>query len=136
MSRIFLGGTHSGNPWRSELIRMLDEKKVGYFDPIVKDWNTEARIIELRERKTCEFVLYWITPEINGVYSIAEVIDDSNKRPLRTMYGFDVVSTIDSDLKLSDAMVKSLSAVGGMVVRNGGRWFRQLFEVADFLNKG
>lgn len=93
-------------------------------------------MIELRERETCDYVLYWIVPEMSSVYSIAEVIDDSNKRPLRTMYGFDVVSTIDSELKLSDAMVKSLSAVGGMVVRNGGRWFRQLFEVADFLNKG
>ena len=136
MSKLFLGGTHSKNPWRSELIQMLDPNKVGYFDPVVKDWNKEAQERELKERRTCEFVLYWITPDMSGVYSIAELIDDSNKRPNRTLYGFDVISSVNPDVKFTDGQVRSLSAVGRMVERNGGRWFRQLFEVAEYLNKG
>jgi GH15 family glucan-1,4-alpha-glucosidase len=40
---------------------------------------------ELRQRETCDICLYVITPKMTGVYSIAEVIDDSNKRPNKTV---------------------------------------------------
>lgn len=135
MAKVFLGGTCSGSKWRADLIRMLDTKRIGYFDPVVSEWNAEAQAREIRERKTCEYVLYWITPEIKGVYSIAEVIDDSNKRPTGTLFGFDVISDIDPDLKLSIELVKSLAAVGKMVERNGGRWFKTLSEVSEYLNE-
>ena len=36
---------------------------------------------EIKQRAECDFCLYVITPKMTGVYSIAEVVDDSNKRP-------------------------------------------------------
>ena len=135
MAKVYLGGTWNGALWRKDIIRMLDTRKVGYFDPIVKVWNEEAQKAEIKARETYEWVLYWITPEIKGVYSIAEAVDDSNKRPNNVLFGFEVVSCTDPWLKLDIELVKSLTAVGRMIECNGGRWFRQLFEVAEFLNK-
>jgi len=134
MAKVFLGGTCAGSKWREDLIRMLDTKRIGYFDPVVPDWNAEAQAREVKERETCDYRLYWITPEMKGVYSIAEVVDDSNKRPTGTLFGFDVISTVDPAVSMPIEQVKSLAAVGKMVVRNGGRWFKTLAEVAKYLN--
>ena len=68
--KVFLGGTCNESAWREELIPML---KIDYFNPVVDDWNEEAYKNELRERKICDLCLYTITPEMAGVYSIAEV---------------------------------------------------------------
>ena len=43
---------------------------------------------ELKQREECDFVLYVITPKMTGVYSIAEVVDDSNKRREKTLFYF------------------------------------------------
>jgi len=80
---VFLGGTAANSTWRDELIPSL---KIDYFNPIVDDWNEEAQKAEIKKRENCDFCLYVITPEMEGVYSIAEVIDDSNKRPERTIF--------------------------------------------------
>jgi len=135
MAKVFLGGTLGGSKWREELIRML---KIGYFNPDLGDpslWTEKAQQKEAKARETCEYRLFWFTPEIKGVFAIAELIDESNKRPTGTLFGFDVISTIDPELKLSLELVKSLAAVGRMVERNGGRWFKTLSEVATYLNE-
>jgi len=122
--KVFLGGTCNNSTWRDELIPLL---KIDYFNPVVDDWNEASYNRELQERKICDICLYVITPEMTGVYSIAEAVDDSNKRPSKTVFyftdGFDAGQT------------KSLSAVGTMVLNNGG-WWRggTIQDLADFLN--
>ena len=81
--KVFLGGTCNESIWRQNLIKML---KIDYFNPVVDDWNEEAYQRELFERNNCDFVLYVITPKMMGVYPIAEAVDDSNKRPEKTIY--------------------------------------------------
>lgn len=83
MSKVFLGGTCNDSTWRDDLIPKL---KIDYFNPIVDDWNKEAQQEEIKERKNSDYVLYVITPKMSGVYSIAEVVDDSNKRPEKTLF--------------------------------------------------
>lgn len=122
--RVFLGGTCAGSDWRKDLISKLE---ISYFNPVVEDWNEEAQKREIEERKTCDFVLYTITSDMKGVYSIAEVVDDSNKRPKKTVLcvlkkGFD------------KAELKSLGQVEKMVQENGGKVFDNLKAVAEFLN--
>lgn len=80
--KVFLGGTCAGRKWRDELIPQL---KCNYYNPIVKNWSEEDRLREVRERQTADIVLYTITSDMAGVYSIAEIIDDSNKRPNKTV---------------------------------------------------
>ena len=131
MTKVFLGGTCNESTWRSELIRML---KIDYFNPVVEDWTEECMAEEIRQRELCDYCLYVITPKMTGVYSIAEVVDDSNKRPEKTIF---CVLTDCDEGHFDLGQIKSLMSVGYMVERNGGQFFiDSLNGVADFLNNG
>lgn len=117
---------------------------IDYFNPVVDDWNEEAYEEELRQRELCDYCLYTITPKMLGYYSIAEVIDDSNKRPDKTIF---CVLPYEIEFKQNDITGEpvckfftkeqfySLNRIGEMVERNGGKYFCSLEEVADYLNK-
>jgi len=127
--KVFLGGTVNQSKWRNYVIPKL---KVDYFNPVVDDWNEEAYLRELHERQTCDYCLYVITPKMHGYYSIAEVIDDSNKRPKKTLF---CVLVRDGEDFFSEKQKKSLEAVGKMIEQNGGKWFRTLASAIAFLNE-
>lgn len=129
MSKVFLGGTCGGSKWRSLIIPKL---KIDYFDPVVPDWNDEAYQRELKEREESDYCLYTITPKMAGVYSIAEVIDDSNKRPEKTLF---FIILQDGGAEFSKDQLKSLQAVGKMVETNGGKFFKKLDDLIEYLNK-
>lgn len=129
MVKVFLGGTVNKSRWREYVIPRL---KINYFDPVVEDWNEQAYQQELHERQHCDFCLYVITPKMTGVYSIAEVVDDSNKRPQKTLF---CILLKDEDSKFTEKQVKSLEAVGKLVEKNGGHWFRSLNKAIAFLNR-
>jgi hypothetical protein len=128
MNKVFLGGTCNDSLWRNELIPLLN---CTYFNPVIPNWNDEAYKQELLERETCKYCLYVITPNMTGVYSIVEVIDDSNKRPEKTLF-----CILDTDIngEFNVIQMKSLLAVQKMVVNNGGKYFNSLKEIANFLN--
>lgn len=128
MTKVFLGGTVNGSIWRKKLIPMLD---IGYFDPVVEEWDEAAYQKELHERATCDYCLYVITPMMEGVYSIAEVVDDSNKRPDKVLFCF---LTKDKNQTFSTHQIKALRKVKQMIVENGGKGFEDLIEIANFLN--
>lgn len=86
MKRVFLGGTCNGSTWRNELIPELDKIGVDYFNPVVEKWDSKAQIEEIVQRQYCDIILYVITSDMSGFYSIAEAIDDSNKRPDKTIF--------------------------------------------------
>jgi len=131
MSKVFLGGTCNGSKWRNRIVHMLD---IDYFNPVVDDWTEDCMDEELRQRDICDFCLYTITPLMTGVYSIAEVVDDSNKRPEKTVF---VVLTSDGTFHetFSDGQIKSLKSVSRMVVKNGGKFFESLKSAAVWLNE-
>ena len=129
MKKVFLGGTCNESTWRSHLKSML---VISYFDPVVDDWTEECMTEEIRQRETCDYCLYVITPKMTGTYSIAEAIDDSNKRPEKTV--FCVLETEDQE-SFSKGQIKSLAQVGKMVERNGGRFFTTLTTTANYLNQ-
>ncbi len=124
--KVFLGGTWNESTWREDLIPML---KIDYFNPVVDDWTMECQIEEIEQRFKCDFVLYVITPQMTGVYSIAEVVDDSNKRPEKTIF-----CVLDYDGEFTLAHRKSLEAVETMVAANGAICFGCLEAVSNFFN--
>ena len=126
--KVFLGGTCNESEWRDILIPMLT---VDYYNPVVKDWNEKSYQQELKERQECNYVLYVITPKMTGVYAIAEVIDDSNKRPERTLFCF---LEFDGEKSFSQSQIMSLKRVARMIESNGGKALATLDSVADFLN--
>lgn len=124
--RVFLGGTCNEPDYRAELIPLL---AINYYNPVVSDWTPECQAEEVRQRAECDYVLYVITSAMTGVYSIAEVVDDSNKRPHKTVFcvipdGF------------TAGQLRSLRAVADMVRNNGGTVCERLADVATHLNGG
>jgi len=134
MKKVFLDGTWNGSEWRESLIPLLE---IDYFNPIVENWTPSDHERELKEREECDFVLYTITPRMMGCYSIAEVVDDSNKRPEKTILcilNIDYDEDEDEELEWPESQVQSLVYVAEIVDKNGGKVFASLEEVADYLN--
>ena len=110
----FLGGTCAGTKWRDELIPMLDKFGVKYFNPVVEDWTEECIAIEEDEKNNkCNCHLYVLTPDMQGTYSIAEIIHSTH---LANMYGTNVDKIMFVRLDIGDRdwekhEIKSLLAV-------------------------
>lgn len=129
--KVFLGGTCNGSDWRDRLIPYLH---LDYFNPVVDNWNEEAKKNELKQREECDFILYTITPKMKGFYSIAEAVDDSNKRASKTIF---CVFLNDDELFFDDKQINSLREIGRMIERNGGKYLlahRSVEYLADALN--
>jgi len=122
--KVFLGGTCNGSTWRDELIPMLT---IDYYNPVVPDWTPECQAEEIRQRETCDYVLYTITPLMTGVYAIAEAVDDSNKRPSQTVF---CILEEDGGKRFTDSQLKSLRSVSKMIENNGGLTLNLLEEVS------
>ena len=140
--KVFLGGTCNESKWREELIAKL---RINYYNPVVEDWTEECMAEERRQRMICDYCLYVITPRMSGTYSIAEAVDDSNKRPKKTIFcllstdeGWYDTSTSKTPNRIcfTESQLRSLNQVGEMVKRNGGQYFTNLDDVAEYLNKG
>jgi hypothetical protein len=122
--KVFLGGTCNNSTWRDDLIKMLE---IDYFNPVVDDWTPDCINIENREKERSDFLLFVITKEMTGVYSIAEVVDASNKAPEKT------VLCILPD-GFTDGQNRSLQAVMRLVEENGAAVFIDLETTAEYLN--
>lgn len=129
MKKIFLGGTCNDSTWREILIPMLNG--YDYFNPVVDDWTKEDYQNELKERENCDICLYTITPYMTGVYSIAEIIDDSNKRPSKTSL---IILSSDGTKEFDTTQLKSLMTVKEMAEINGAKTFLSLESFVKDLN--
>lgn len=141
----FLGGTCNDSTWRDELI---PELKCDYFNPVVADWTKEFQEEEKRQRASCDYCLYVITPEMTGVFSIAEIADDSNKRPGKTIFHFIESRDINpfnppkyaagyiqnGKIHFTESQIKSLKQVGQLVEENGGFWAPTMNDLLAKLN--
>ena len=131
MKKVFLGGTCSSK-WRDAFISTL---KIDYYNPVVDDWTPSAQQEEDRQKKLCQYHLYVVTPNMEGIFSIAELIDDSNKIKNHTIICF-----LKEDVK--DGVVtawtpqqeRSIAAVVRMARYNGAICLPDLKKVTDWLN--
>lgn len=128
--KVFLGGTCNESTWRNRMMIYLYDEGLEYFNPVVDDWNNTAQENELHERESCNFCLYAITPKMAGCYAIAEVVDDSNKRPNKTIF---VLLKDDDKLRFTEGQWKSLVSVANIVTRNGGKVFEDLKSAAMWM---
>ena len=141
MIRVFLGGTTKGYDWRKvieerfEYINFLE-----LFNPIVDNWDDEAKERENKYKEFSDLNVYVITPHMEGCYSIAEVVDDSNKSPEKTVFAYLPAVKNDHEIRtFTKSMLHSLEAVAEIVKSNGGTCFTSLEEVIyyirDYINK-
>ena len=115
--KVFLGGTCNGSNWREKLIPKL---KIDYFNPLVSNWDKKAQLNEIKEKNKADFLLFVITPLMTGVYSIAEVVDASNKKPEKTIL---CILNEENGKKWTKSQRNSLSAVEDLVHSNGALMF-------------
>ncbi len=131
VDRIFLGGTCAKTVWREQLIPLL---KCEYFNPVVVDWTEECIEIEENEKEhKCNIHLYVITSAMQGVYSIAEIVDSAHRSDKKTFFvlieeGFD------------KAQLKSLKAVGSLIMKhkNASLAYMKVLKIeqlAEFINE-
>ncbi len=134
--KVFLGGTVVGtNPsygWRGKFIPKLNDN-VEYFNPVVKRWDNDSRKEENRQKKVCDYNLFVITPDIHGYFSIFEATDLSNKRPNKVIFCV-IDETFENDNKFNRAQSRSLNLIGKQIEYNGGKFFTNLDDVANYLN--
>jgi len=128
MLKVFLGGTKDST-WRDYVIERL---KIDYVNPVVDDWNEQARLNEIEQRAKCSHLLYVITPLMTGVYAIAEAVQDSCKRPDQTIF---CVINDDNDKTFDESQLRSLKAVADLIEANGSKVFTSLDDVIDYLNE-
>ena len=127
--KIHIGG---GLDEKSNALSSLKSKlKVDYFDPSTLPNDFHSFKINKNEWTNCDYCLYLITPLMKGFDNIVNVVDDSNKRPNKTVFCF---ITQDSDSKFTEHQIKSLKAIGEMVKKNGAQWFESLDETIVFFN--
>lgn len=125
--KVFLGGTCNESDWRERLIPLL---KIRYFNPVVEDWTEECFQREMEEKESSDYQLFVITPLMTGVFSIAEVVDCSNKCPEKAVFCF---ITEDGGKTFDEGQIKSLTKVGEMVENNGGKFVRNFDQLPDVL---
>lgn len=125
--RVFLGGTCNGSLWRNELIALL---QIDYFNPATENWTPEHQQEEQRQREICDYCLYTLTPKMTGVFSIAELVEDSIKHPDKTVL---CLLEQDGGEQFSEHQWKSLEATAQLVRKNGAPVFYSLADVAASL---
>lgn len=130
-----LFGTCENTNWREEFIKLLNDD-IETFNPVVNNWNEEAKRNEEYHKKNDDYILFVITPNIAGVYSIAEAVDMSNKRPDRVLFLYTKVDyNIDKGVtKFTDKQINSLEEVKKLIKNNGSKVFDSLEEASQFIN--
>lgn len=76
---VFLGGTtfkDESMDWRREVERRVNPN-IRCFNPIVEEWDEYQRKVEENAKANSKYKLYVLTPQMRGVYSIAEMMLDS-----------------------------------------------------------
>ena len=128
---VFLGGTCAASTWREELLGKLDLGTISAFNPVVEDWTPECQKEEDFHRENDDICLYVITPEGEGFYSFVEVVDDSNKRPGRTIL---CVLMEANGKKFEGHMKKCVLKTMLVVANNGVLVVDNLEDLAKHLN--
>jgi hypothetical protein len=72
--KIFLGGTID-SVWRKEFISFLEDEHIDYYNPVItgRSWNLDDALEEERQKTICDQILFVITPNMKGFYSIWEM---------------------------------------------------------------
>lgn len=116
MNRVFLGGTCNGDKWRENLIPLLEEYNISYFNPVVDDWNDDCIKIEEDEKDNkCDIHLFLITANMKGIYSIGEMMASATQENKKTL--FVVFGEFDKDLS------KSLVATNKLARKYGKNYY-------------
>lgn len=129
-TKVFLGGTCNGSKWRDEVIPKLE---VPYYNPVNavgEDWDV---IKESQDRRLlCNCALYVITPQMEGAYSIAEIVEDSIVRKNKVVVCF---LKQYGDKEFSDAVWQSCLAIMELIKQYHEHTYTGLDSAVQAVNR-
>lgn len=130
--KVFLGGTIGNTDWRSIFQRFLTKYNISYFNPQIKNrqWNQEDRQNEENEKLSSNIHLYVITPQMTGLYSIAELVQSSNIENINTVVVF--LKKIGNK-QFNDNVFNSLKNIKDLIKENNNTYV--YFNLRDALVK-
>ena len=129
--KVFLGGTCCNTTWRDNIIPKL---KIQYFNPVVDNWTPDCIKEEYKQKNDlCDIHLYVITPQLKGVFSIAEIIQSCLTEGKTTVL-YIMNKDMDDDSTWSKEMKSSLSEVRNLAKTDGAIICDNLTNVVDTLN--
>ena len=133
--RVFMGGTCQGFDWRNVLEdRFKDDKNVELYNPVVDDWTCDKVREENEYKEIAEINLFVITPYMEGVYSIAEVVDLSNKKPENLVFAYIDHFVDGKEIRdFTSKMKHSLAVTAKLITKNGGVVFTSLDDVEKYI---
>lgn len=127
MNKVFLGGVRNGDNWRDRLIPLLS---VEYYNPEAEDDTERGELEKAKQKRECDFRLYVITMDVKGLYWVAEVVDDSNKKPDKTILC--ILEGTEGSF-IHGHLCRSIWSVADLVKDNGAAVFTRLEQVAAYL---
>jgi len=135
-NRPFVGlfGTCNDSNWRNELIPQL---KVPFFNPVITDgsWNESCRQVEEQAKSRAHILLYVITPEMIGIYSIAELVISACKSTRSTDIVVVFLEKYGSK-EFTNEQSKSIAATKALLRQTTTAIILESLQVtADFINK-
>ncbi|NRA12776.1 MAG: hypothetical protein HRT57_12535 [Crocinitomicaceae bacterium] len=116
--KVYIGGIGSESNWKTEFSELTN--------------GSEIQLVEGDSslKKECEFILYVITPKMNGVEAIINVVNDSNIESVKTVF---CALSEEGEFEFSKHQLKSLKATSKMIETNGGHYFTSLGETAQYI---
>lgn len=115
---IFLGGTVDDD-WRTKFIHIWNKskdektKEIELFNPIIDDWNEEARKKENDTKENAKLNLFVITPNQKGMFSFAEMIECAHS-------GKVFFALVDTYNQFDKRSMSSYNSIGELVEKHKG----------------
>lgn len=114
---LFLGGNTNSKfrpNWRNQLLENKGlVSKFDMFNPVVKNWSESDQLNEEIHRNQDDVLLFALMG--NNIFSIAEAVDCSNKRPESTI----VLIDLEEIERNKSIRIKSIKEIGRMLSING-----------------
>lgn len=142
--KLYLGGVDNKSSWKVNLLAKLF-KEVSPTDNLYDVFNTEGAVYNDTEEKFREqskhkdyadYCIYAITPRWTSVSLLAEVIDESNKRPDKTILCVlqeDISGVPISKRRFEPIQMPELLEASEYVQGNGGKVFRSIDDIVSYL---
>ena len=131
---VFLGGTHHSN-WRKEFLELLNKSDLNIkcYDPVVETWTYENVVLENLVKQNTKYHIYVLTPNMVGIYGIAEMIDSAHDDDVETyFYIKDEEPNKDGQIAYwNPRMLNSLYSLSNMMIKHGAHKARSLEELVD-----
>lgn len=128
----FLGGTCADTNWRDELINLLSDETL-VFNPVVDDWTRESQCIEDLMKEKLPVHVYVFTPQMQGMYAVAEATCSIMQRDKVTVFCALDSDSSDPDKTWTNEQVKSWRATELLWLSKGGCMARTLNDVAQII---